>query len=188
MIMEHDIREQLAIWRETEVPDEDGDHLDSDLLYRMAEAGGLVGAPAEAVAHLSLCPRCTHEWARWRRAISSLAESGGGEAGVILSFGMREAAATAKSGREPISLPSACGGFVLSVLPQMDDPDRGMVALEATCPERTNLEGARVSVKDHAGNVILTGRLREGRLARRCEAISSFDLSTWTVVVGEAEI
>jgi hypothetical protein len=184
MIMEHDIREQLAIWRETDVP---GEHLDSDLLYRMAEAEGLVSATAEAMAHLSLCPRCTHEWAQWRKAISALADTGGVEGRVILSFGMREAAATAKSSPEPVSLPSACGGFVLSLLPQMDDPDRGMVALEATCPERGSLEGARVSVKDHAGTIILAGRLREGRLARRCEAISSFDLSTWTVVVGDAE-
>jgi hypothetical protein len=69
----------------------------------------------------------------------------------------------------------------------MDDPDRGMVTLEATCPERAKLEGARVSVKDHAGIVILAGHLREGRLARRCEAISTFDLSTWTVVVGDAD-
>lgn len=182
-MMETDLNEYLKIWQDVGEHTASGHHLASDTLYRMAGDGGLEKAPPAEVAHLSMCPVCVKKWAEWRRALSAVASLEADKPAPILTYGIRQAAATEKTAAEPVRLPSACGRFVLSLLPRMDDPDKGMVTLEVVGEAGRELEGQQVIVKDRLGVVMIAGRLREGRLARRCDQISTFNLTPWTLVV-----
>lgn len=182
-MMETDLNEYLKIWRDVGEHAASGHHLASDTLYQMARDGGLEQASPADVAHLSLCPVCVNQWAEWRKALSAVAALEGEPPAATLTYGIRQAAATRKTVAEPVRLPSACGRFVLSLLPQMDDPDRGMVALEAVGEGGRELDGQSVIAKDRLGIVMIAGRLREGRLARRSDQISTFNLTLWTLVV-----
>ena len=156
-------------------------HLSEDELCRLAGPGGVSTGAPESVAHLSRCAHCLAAWADWRRAVSA-AEGGPETEAPDTAYGFLKAAA-GRTAREPLNLPSACGRFTLHLLPQMDAPEQGMVALEAGERAQASLEGREVAVRDRKGRTIVDGRLHEGRLARRCEDLSLFDLTAWTVIV-----
>ena len=192
MNTENGLASSLQIWKEvypvlTEEDREADDHLPMEALYNMAGPGGIEKADDKALNHLSLCPICLEEWASWRRALRAVAELDRPEADEdetipVMAFGMREAAATAKPD-EPINIRSSCGRFIFGLLPQLDNPEKGMVTLEAVTDGDMTVEGRYVTVRDRNGLVVLEGRLRHGRLARTCEKLSEIDLTTWTLVV-----
>ena len=192
MNIENGLASSLQIWKEvypvlTEEDREADDHLPMEALYNMAGPGGIEKADDKALNHLSLCPICLEEWASWRRALRAVAELDRPEADEdetipVMAFGMREAAATAKPD-EPINIRSSCGRFIFGLLPQLDNPEKGMVTLEAVTDGDMTVEGRYVTVRDRNGLVVLEGRLRHGRLARTCEKLSEIDLTTWTLVV-----
>ena len=196
MNTENRLASSLQIWKEvylarTEADCEADDHLSMETLYRMAGPGGIEKAGDKALNHLSLCPACLEEWASWRRALTTVDELDRPEAGEdetmpVLAYGLREAAATAKSD-ESISLRSSCGRFIFGLLPQLDNPDRGMVTLEAVADGEISVEGRYVTVRDRNSLVVLEGKLRHGRLARTCEKLSEIDLTTWTLVVDDTQ-
>ena len=182
--MEHkELGKILRIWDGTtrEGATADGGHLPDDELYRLARSGGVPAGTPESVEHLSRCAVCLAAWADWRQAVSTAEEERETEA-PDLAYGFLKAAA-GRTVREPLNLQSACGRFTLHFLPQMGDPEQGMVALEVNVQEQALLEGREIAVRDRHGRTILDGRLHEGRLARRCESLSVFDLTTWTVIV-----
>ena len=193
METQNNLESCLQIWKEvysgpTKPNGETGDHLSMETLYRMSQPGGIEGSAAEAVTHLSLCPTCLEEWASWRSALAAVEalENDPPEEAAhfgITAYGMREAAATAKPG-EPMNLRSSCGRFILGLLPQLDNPEKGMATLEAVSDGNITIEGT-VTVRDRNGLVVLEGRLQGGRLARTCEKLSGIDLSTWTLVVND---
>jgi hypothetical protein len=166
-----------------------GDHIPMEALYRMAGPDGVEKSSHEEVDHLSLCPDCLDKWASWRRAIHDVEElerPGADEedASTILSYGLREAAASLGAS-EPLTMKSSCGRFILGLLPQVDDPDKGLVTLEAAAEGSMSVEGRRFIVRDRNGVVVLDGKLHHGRLARTCERLSALDLSAWTLVVDD---
>ena len=155
----------------------------------MAGPGGIERADDEALNHLSLCPICLEEWASWCSALRTVDEldrpvADEDEPIPAMTYGMREAAATDKPD-EPISIRSSCGRFIFGLLPQLDNPEKGMVTLEAVADGDMAVEGRYVTVRDRNGLVVLEGRLRHGRLARTCEKLSEIDLTTWTLVVDD---
>lgn len=184
----------LLMWKDVyskprETTEGVGMHLSMEDLYRMAEPGGMAKAGEEAMEHLSLCPACLEEWASWRRAITILEdlkreEAEPEESVPDFAYGMREAAATGRPD-EPVSIRSRCGRFVLGILPKVNDPEKGMVTLEAVADEEISVEGKSVMLRDRNGLLLLEGTLRNGRLARLCEDLSRIDLSTWSLVVDE---
>jgi len=192
MNIENGLASSLQIWKEvypvlTEEDREADDHLPMEALYNMAGPGGIEKADDKALNHLSLCPICLEEWASWRNALTAVAELDRPEASEdepipVMAYGMREAAATAKPD-EPINIRSSCGRFIFGLLPQLDNPEKGMVTLEAVTDGDMTVEGRYVTVRDRNGLVVLEGRLRHGRLARTCEKLSEIDLTTWTLVV-----
>jgi len=154
----------------------------------MAEPGGITRSSAEAVAHLSLCPVCLEDWAKWRRAFTTVQEleSTEEQEPFVMTYGMREAAATGKP-EGPVSSKSSCGRFILGLLPQIDNPDRGMVTLESIAGQETPIKDQHVTVRDRNGYVLIDGILIHGRLARTCDNLSEIDLSIWTLIVDEEE-
>jgi len=192
METENKLTSSLQIWKEvysarTEADREADDHLPMEALYRMAGPGGIEKAEDKALNHLSLCPSCLEEWASWRRALTAVDELDRPEASEdetipVMAYGLREAAATAKP-EEPLSMRSSCGRFIFGLFPRLDNPDKGMITLEAVADGEISVEGRHVTVRDRNGLVLLEGRLRHGRLARTCENLSEIDLTTWTLVV-----
>ncbi len=188
--------ESLRHWKEVYTPGaenkgETGPHLSYVEIYGMAELGGIEKSHKEAIEHLSLCPQCLNKWAEWRKAISAVTDLETDEgyernASSQMSYGLLKAAAT-EGPKGPLSLRSACGRFALNLLPQMDNPEKGMLTLETVGSAEADLEGRRVLLRDAKGLVILEGKLRHGRLARLCENISGIDLNTWTIVLQEEE-
>lgn len=184
----------LQVWKEVQsVPSErgtgQGDHLSMEMLYRMAGPGGIEKSSTDEVDHLSLCSECLEKWASWRRAITVVAEfekinAGEENAFPLITYGLREAAASLAS-REPVSMRSSCGKFVLSLLPQVDNPDKGLVTIEAAADGTMSVEGRHFIVRDRNGIVVLEGKLHHGRLARACDRLTDFDLSAWTLAVND---
>ena len=176
----------LQAWNDVYFDDPafEGDHLASDMLYRMAGPGGIYGSSQYEVEHLSLCPKCLDEWASWRRALSVIEESDQGleDDYTFMSYGILKAAAT-KGLKDPISVLSECGRFTLGIFPQIDDPAKAMITLEIAENDTTLFEDRTTVVKDRNGLLLLKGKVQNGRLARRFEDLNKVDFSTWTVVV-----
>lgn len=186
MNIENHLKPFLQIWEEVfsgrlDIESQVVEHLSTKEIYRMAEPGGINKSGPIAVEHLSRCPVCLKEWAAWRRAVSDT-EDVEDEESLIMAYGMLEAAATTHP-KEPISVRSSCNNFILGLLPQMDNPDKFMITIEAVAPDAISLEGRKVTVRDHKGLLLIEGRLRHGRLARLSENIDDIDLTTWTVVI-----
>ena len=194
MNTENELAPSLQIWKEvysarTTRDGEIGDHLGMEALYSIAGPGGIEKADDKALNHLFLCPICLEEWASWRSALTAVGgldrpEASEDETMPVMAYGMREAAATDKPD-EPISIRSSCGRFIFGLLPQLDNPENGMVTLEAVADGDMTVEGRYVTVRDRNGLVVLEGRLRHGRLARTCEKLSEIDLTTWTLIVDD---
>ncbi len=193
----HTLDQGLRIWKEegrlpppaSRYPD---GHIPMETLYRMAGSGGIDASDDAAVHHLSLCPDCLETWASWRQAVTAVEELDSNEAvdaetSQPVVYGLRQAAASFES-REPFSLRSSCGKFVLGVLPQVDNPDRGLVTIEAAAEGEMPVEGRHFMVRDRNGRVVLQGRLHHGRLARTCERLNDLDLSAWTLLVDEKQL
>ncbi|MCP4623091.1 MAG: hypothetical protein GY850_06120 [bacterium] len=167
-------------------------HLSRRELHAMAETGGIEKAGKESMAHLSGCPVCLHEWAEWRRAISTVEgleeedDEDDEQMPFSVSHGMLEAAAT-EGKKRSLRLNSKCGKYTLGLNLQMDDPGRGMITLEAATAEGVSVEDRQVTVRDRNGLVLVKGRLRNGRLARVHDNISEIDLTTWTVFLKNEE-
>ncbi len=186
MITENNLKAGLAAWKEMyhegkPDPGEDIRHLDAEELYRMAEDGGVAQAGDKAVEHLSLCPVCLGEWAEWRRVLSAVAEADE-EDTLVMSYGLLEAAATTAT-TEAVSVLSACGRFTLSRLPDIDNPTRGMLTVDLVSEDAEAMNGWHISVSDKNQQIMLAGRIFDGRLARKCENINDFDFSELKIVV-----
>ncbi len=186
MTTDNDIESLLGIWSDVytkrmEAGEEKVDHLSEEDIYRMSQTAGIENADPASVEHLSLCPICMKKWTDWGKALSRMDEAEVEEEPSIAGYGMLKAAA-APGPPEALSLQSACGGFMLGILPEIDNPARGLVTLEATVEKAERMEGRRLIVRDRAGAVILEGRLYEGELVRRHENLPGIDLSTWTII------
>jgi hypothetical protein len=158
------------------------EHLSEKVLYQMALSGGITEADSQNLGHLSFCPLCLYKWAKFRKSISDIEEAANYEEQRFLAWGMMEAAATDKP-IEAVRLKSSCGKFFLGLLPQMGDPENGMITLELELKTASELEGHKATVRDHNGRVLLEGSLCQGRLARRIENLSNINLIRWTVIV-----
>lgn len=177
MNQESRLRSYLSTWKD-EYSKTEVSHLPDDVLYQMAEEGGVAEAPAEAVEHLSFCPVCMENWAAWRDAIS-VVEEDDEENAPRMSFGYLKAAAIVEK-REPISSLSTCGRFKLKVEPPLDTGGKWLVILEATADAGSSFEGRNVEVRDKNNRMLLDGKIEQGRLARFRSSLDDFDLSTWT--------
>jgi hypothetical protein len=160
----------------------DKKHLSEKVLCQMAFSGGVKEADPKDLAHLSLCPLCLNQWAKFRKSISDIEDATGYEEKRLVTRGMLEAASTDKS-LEAVRLTSSCGKFFLGLLPQMDNPENGMITLELESKTASELEGHKATVIDHKGRTLLEGALCQGRLARRVEKLSNINLTRWTVII-----
>jgi hypothetical protein len=157
-------------------------HLSEKTLYQIALSGGIKEADPRDLAHLSLCPLCLNQWANFRKSISDIEDATDYEEHRLVTWGILEAAAT-NSPVEAVRLKSACGKFFLGLLPQMNNPENGMITLELESNTASELEGHKATVRDYKGRVLLEGPLCQGRLARRIEKLSNINLNHWTVIV-----
>ncbi len=164
----------------------DVDHLSEEEIYRMARTAGIDEADPAALDHLSLCLVCMKKWTDWGKALSRMSESEEEEEPSVAGYGMLKAAAS-PGPPEALSLQSACGGFMLGILPEIDNPARGLVTLEATGEKAERMEGRRLVVRDRAGAAILEGRLYDAELIRRHENLPGIDLSTWTIIEADSD-
>jgi hypothetical protein len=156
-------------------------HPSSEEIYRLALPGGASQSPPENLQHLSLCPLCLRTWAAWRQALSDVDESDE-DTSVCMTYGFLKAAASRQQ-PEPIRMVSACSRFCLSILPQLESTDEGLVTLEAVAEEGQRWNNRRAVVKDRHGRILLEGHLKQGHLARYHPHLSVMDLSKWTVVI-----
>lgn len=157
-------------------------HLSEKTLYQIALSGGMKEAGPRDLAHLSLCPLCLNQWANFRKSISDIEDATGYEEQRLVTWGILEAAAT-HNPMEAVRLKSACGKFFLGLLPQMGNPENGMIILELESKTALELEGHRAVVRDHKGRILLEGAICQGRLARRIENLSSINFTHWTVII-----
>jgi len=162
--------------------DEEKVHLSQKVLYQMALSGGVKETDHKDLAHLSICPLCLNQWAEFRKCISDIEDLVGYEEHRFVAWGMLEAAATDKP-VEAVRLKSSCGKFFLGLLPQMGNPENGMITLELESDSASELEGHKATVRDHKGRILLEGALCQGRLARKIEKLSNINLTHWTVIV-----
>ncbi|MCG8617987.1 MAG: hypothetical protein MI802_17375 [Desulfobacterales bacterium] len=157
-------------------------HLTPEAIYRLSRPGGLAGATEADLDHLASCPDCLAGW----ELLCVLEETPdiSETSADIISFGRLKAAATkaAAPGSAPVYLESGCGRFKLGIFPEPGHPGKGMVTLDVIGTDVSD-QGATATVKDAAGQVILTGKITHGRTAGRIDEIDTLDLSLWTVTL-----
>ena len=174
------LEQGLRIWQENTVSQPDVNHLDAETLQRFADKGGLHDADEQALEHLSRCPQCLASWAALCRSTSPAHEYG--VADDWYSGGVMEAASSKGSG-EPITSPSSCGRFLLTLYPDAQGSASGMITLEVTGAAAGSLEKNTVRLRDRAGTTFLDGTIIRNRLARRTDILQKIDLHTWSIKV-----
>ena len=158
-------------------------HFNDEILARLASDKGLAEASKDELEHLDECPICLANWSAWRRAWSTVDDLDNPEEEIDdhhsleHTYGFLEAAASDHIGNRGVSMESSCGSFRLELLPDREQPSRGMIILTAL---KENREG-HVCVRDRQGREILSGTLSDGRLARLCQKFNKLDISIWTV-------
>lgn len=183
MITENHLKEYINIWHEehTAVP-LDKEHLSPERIYELAIAGEILTAPSKELKHLSVCASCMSDWAFWSRVHNEDYGELADDMPSTISGGMLKAAASPGE-REALKLKSACGRFLLGVLPEMGTPDRGLITLEATADADGIYNGKTAWVRDAKNRDILSGVIENNRIARRCDSFQDIDLSSWTLVI-----
>ncbi len=160
-------------------------HLDEDILFRLACAAGLEDASEQEITHLAGCGQCRKEWCRWQEAIVDADEVAADNDRwdladePVLGWGGLKAAA-ASLFVEPVSLLSECGRFELSLFPDVDVADSGLIVIEVM-HDQALFEGRSCVVRDGNGMVLIQGKIEDGRCAGRGASLYSFALQTWTV-------
>jgi hypothetical protein len=176
-------KEALKIWAEySPLPK---DHISAQKLYQFSLEGGLQKANKYEINHLSLCPQCLNAW----KTLCDLSGSTQAddydekEGQSILSFGVLQAASSGFA--EPVSIKSACGKFVLGVLPEVDNLKKAMIVLETEDDSRT-YQGMIANVRDAKSNIIMDAQIKHGRAAVKTDNIDAIDLSTWSIVLSNS--
>jgi len=163
-------------------------HLQDEVIYRLAEDGGLKSASHDELTHLGKCSLCMEEWSAWRQAISAADESVNNvdtDAQARVSYGFLQAAASSE--RRPFSLLSSCGRFSVDVMPLIDDPARVMMVFKICDPDDSGLENQVVSLRDRNGTIFLQGCIQNGQFARHVDNLDRLDLTTWSLIFTQGD-
>lgn len=159
------------------------EHLNSHILNRLAEDGGLNKAPENIIDHLSSCQHCMQRWGNLRQAVEASRERANIEKYYKVSYGVLKAAASGPA-TGPLRLTSQCGQYTLSVLPQINDQNRGLITLETTEHNGKSADGHHVTVWDSQNNQIIDGIFNDGKVIQTNNNLSTITLNrNWTVMV-----
>lgn len=113
----------------------------------------------------------------WQREFEAVKEDY--KAGECMDVTMPPKRAAGKG--DVIRAESQNGLYSITIRPQLDNPDRGVLVLES---RKKELEGRRVLVWDGAKRELLRGLIAQGRASQRLDALNTIDLSRLTVVSG----
>ncbi len=183
MISENHLKKYINIWHEEHITlPVDEEHLSPERIYQLAVPGEILAAPKKELNHLSVCASCMSDWAFWSRVHTEDPGDLADDEPSTISGGMLKAAASPGK-REALKLKSACGRFLLGVLPEMESLDRGLITLEAIADARGIYNGKTASVRDAKNRNILSGFMENNRIARRCKKFQDIDLSAWTIII-----
>ncbi len=185
MTNRENINSALEDWREmklSQIHSEPTEHLPEKVLVRLASVGGLQEASDNELDHLDKCPLCLSSWSAWRRAFTIAEEPENkeenfAEFSVDNTYGFLEAAATTSPKTSGQIVESHCGTYRLEVLPSREEPDEGMIILSSQIEK----SDSQVTVRDKNGREIISGALKNGKLARLCQNLNEIDLSVWTI-------
>lgn len=180
---ENHLKKYINIWHEESIAVPlDKEHLSPERIYELGIPGEIPAAPAKELNHLSVCASCMSDWAFWSRVhTENPGELPENEPSMITGGMLKAAASPGK--KEALKLKSACGRFLLGVLPEIEMPDRGLITLETIADAQEIYNGKTVSVRDAKNRNILSGVIENNRIARRCKIFHKIDLSTWTLII-----
>ena len=168
------VTEALHLWN---IESHQSEHLAEETLLLMAQDGELANANKSDMKHLSSCSVCMETWSAWRSAIADIESET--ETSLSTGYGFLQAADSGWS--EPFKLISACGRFVIDILPQEDNPTRAMMAFEIIDHLKDKYEGQYAILRDKNGKIIIQALVESGQFARVVDHIDHYDLRNWTV-------
>ncbi len=179
----------LKNWREMKLAQTDSlptEHLQEQTLVRMAADGGLQEALESELKHLDNCPLCLASWSAWRRAFTVVQESNSEvenheEFSAESTYGFLEAAATTSAKTAGQIVESRCGTYRLEIMPNREDPTKGIIVLSRRPEKSENRGDKKVTVRDRNGHIIISGTLENKKLARLCHNLDEIDLTVWTI-------
>jgi hypothetical protein len=168
----------IDVWHKQHVshPSE-GHHLSEERIFELAIAKNLIIAPDHEITHLSTCPLCMDDWSFWVN-VQNDDDCDVDSQYPVLSGGMLRAAASPGT-VEVLRLPSFCGRFTLGILPEINNPERGLITLETVA----EFEARTAEVRDSHGRIILQGRFAQGRIAGRCDDLKEIDPGAWSIII-----
>lgn len=171
----------LQTWRESQPFNRfNPDHPSEERMIALASPGGLARAEEEEIEHLQSCPGCLSHWAAWRRAYEFAGRQEFADNDLSspeIAFGYLEAAADHHQAVNGQRLESSCGSFRLEILPARENPSQALVILS----DLSGQAQGSIAVRDRNGELVLEGRLSDGRLVGRHENINDLDLQFWTI-------
>jgi hypothetical protein len=166
--------------------------LPSDVLDRLAKPNGLNQTADNIVEHLSLSPKDIREWIERLEQNNSMDNTMANKVdqpkpSIISSYGYLKAATTKDMFLKAITLPSQCGHYKLTILPQKGEPEKGLAILEADKETAQQIEGMDVSVWDSGQHIILQGVMQQGKVKQKIVVKKEQPLqldSSWSVIIG----
>ncbi len=162
--------------------------LPSDVLDRLAKPNGLNKTADNIVDHLSRSPKDIRQWLKRLEQNNSMANRlDQTEPTIISSYGYLKAAATRELFLKAITLPSQCGHFKLTILPQKGVAEKALAILEADKETAQQIEGRDVSVWDSRQHIILQGVMQNGKVKQKIAVKKARPLqldSSWSVIIG----
>ncbi len=183
MISDNRLQEYINIWqKEAGIRPPDKNHLQPEKIYLLAEPGGFSSAKPDELDHLSCCPVCMADWTFWARVHATDELEMKEDEPATISGGMLKAAASPGE-REALKLKSACGRFLLGILPEIQTSEHGLITIEAIDDVAKQFDKLTATVCDATGRTILKGTFKHGRIATKCQALHKIELSSWTVVI-----
>lgn len=172
----------LRLWQQGEknLLEKDGvdeGHLSEAELYGLAESNALEQANEKHLDHLSFCPQCLEQWAKFRKAAAAVEELEE-ETELVMSFGMAEVAGCDLNFQSQ----SSCGNFLLELRPGADDNKCTVIVLRYIGSPAEAMEGRCFAVKDADQKLIIEGIINNKVLKEIRDDFSEGDFSTWTIV------
>lgn len=176
------IKDAMNTWAESAEPGEN--HVPMNRLYQFSLKKGFQSAKPSELKHLSLCPRCMDDL----KILYDFEQPETHDNGDIfttdptLGFGCLQAAGSGI--HAPLQLKSDCQHYLLSILPEDNQPQNAMIVLEVLSGQDTS-HGKLATIKDSQSNLVMASTVRHGRAAAKTDQLNNFDFSTWSIVLSE---
>ena len=148
-------------------------HPTSSELYQFLVEGEQAQNRTEILDHLSECTFCFQEITKM---IDARKEAD------FFDIALPKTAATSIDG---VPIPFEGGKGIVVIRPYVEERDKGIITIEIKSTSKEQFEGKEVVLRDGKGEVLLKGKVIDGEVSQKVEAIKDIDENDFTMFLAE---